>query len=141
MFYHYLMSAAFIPVQGSGLSCARYCTMNIEVSAMIPCLVNSKILQGWIYMVMVYDGYDLWLTHKIVSLKQLELSANTCIPNEVADVNILTAVVLDWPILLVLFLYLFTRFILEVIPLIWQLTLKNIELLLEYGSLGSSRLC
>lgn len=92
-------------------------------------------------MVMVYDGYDLWLTHKIVSLKQLELSANTCIPNEVADVNILTAVVLDWPILLVLFLYLFTRFILEVIPLIWQLTLKNIELLLEYGSLGSSRLC
>lgn len=90
---------------------------------------------------MVYDGYDLWLTHKIVSLKQLELSANTCIPNEVADVNILTAVVLDWPILLVLFLYLFTRFILEVIPLIWQLTLKNIELLLEYGSLGSSRLC
>lgn len=94
-----------------------------------------------IYMVMVYDGYDLWLTHKIVSLKQLELSANTCIPNEVADVNILTAVVLDWPVLLVLFLYLFTRFILEVIPLIWQLTLKNIELLLEYGSLGSSRLC
>lgn len=92
-------------------------------------------------MVMVYDGYDLWLTHKIVSLKQLELSANTCIPNEVADVNILTAVVLDWPVLLVLFLYLFTRFILEVIPLIWQLTLKNIELLLEYGSLGSSRLC
>lgn len=92
-------------------------------------------------MVMVYDGYDLWLTHKIVSLKQLELSANTCIPNEVADVNILTAVVIDWPILLVLFLYLFTRFILEVIPLIWQLTLKNIELLLEYGSLGSSRLC
>lgn len=92
-------------------------------------------------MVMVYDGYDLWLTHKIVSLKQLELSANTCIPNEVADVNILTAVVVDWPILLVLFLYLFTRFILEVIPLIWQLTLKNIELLLEYGSLGSSRLC
>lgn len=92
-------------------------------------------------MVMVYDGYDLWLTHKIVSLKQLELSANTCIPNEVADVNILTAVVLDWPLLLVLFLYLFTRFILEVIPLIWQLTLKNIELLLEYGSLGSSRLC
>lgn len=90
---------------------------------------------------MVYDGYDLWLTHKIVSLKQLELSANTCIPNEVADVNILTAVVLDWPVLLVLFLYLFTRFILEVIPLIWQLTLKNIELLLEYGSLGSSRLC
>lgn len=90
---------------------------------------------------MIYDGYDLWLTHKIVSLKQLELSANTCIPNEVADVNILTAVVLDWPILLVLFLYLFTRFILEVIPLIWQLTLKNIELLLEYGSLGSSRLC
>lgn len=52
---------------------------------------------------MIYDGYDLWLTHKIVSLKQLELSANTCIPNEVADVNILTAVVLDWLILLVLF--------------------------------------
>lgn len=42
-------------------------------------------------------GYDLWLTvtHKIVSLKQLELSANTCIPNEVADINILMVVVLD----------------------------------------------